>query len=155
MEDIAAPLPQMKLNSRGQIIHSKNYDIEINKQIYFLLIEILLDNKNKENNQIYFQLRNSTTFSIYHILYKYKTILKIFLLNDESNKDTSKTFHYFDKLIEKNKVEYEFKNEESIIILKFKGVFEFKEIKFDLKLKQTKAENTKLIEELKMKNNEK
>ena len=44
MEDIAAPLPKMKLNSRGQIIHSKNYDLEIDKEIYFLLIEILIDN---------------------------------------------------------------------------------------------------------------
>ena len=154
MEDIAAPLPKMKLNSRGQIIHSKNYDLEIDKEIYFLLIEILIDNKNKENNQIYFQLRNSTTFSIYHILYKYKTILKLFLLNDESYKDTSKIFNYFDKKKKKNKIQYEFKNEKSIIILKFNGVFEFKEINFDLKLKQVKVENNKLIEELKNRNNE-
>ena len=81
------PLPELKINSQATLIKSKNYEIPFDKDIYILLME------KYEDDKIYFQLRKRNNFGLYHCIYSYKEIVKLFFLQTEIYNNISKIPH--------------------------------------------------------------
>jgi len=139
METMPTPLPELKINSKAKltnkIIKSKNYEIPFNKDIYILLME------KYEDDKIYFQLRKRNNFSLYHCIYEYKEIMKLFFLQTEIYYNISKIFNYLDSVIKEKKMNLEYNEDNKNMILKLRRELDQKEVDCIIKLKEIKIQN--------------
>ena len=158
MESIEAPTPFVIKNYQKKIIESKKYELNCEENTYSLLMEIYSD------DMIYFKLRKSKNFSLYHYMnkYDYNEITKLFLLQKEHYIDLSKIFHFFDLALTKKKIKLEHNKEKNLMILKLNKILDFDEIECKLELNEEKLQKEEMfnllldeINEIKNKNNKK
>ena len=153
MENIKIQFPFQIQNNQCKIIESKRFELNIEEQIYSLLMEI-----NSDDN-IYFKLRKSKELCLYQYINKfnYDNITKLFLLQKEYYKDLIKIFHFFDSAFTKKKMKLEYNKEKDVMLLKLNKILDFDEIECILELNKSQIPIDEmfnlLIEEMNEKNN--
>lgn len=157
MGNIEAPTsfkPQKDIIMR--LTESKSYELNCNKEIYSLLIELYSD------DNIYFKLRKSKDISLHYYMNKctYEEITKLFLLQKEHYTNLTKVFHFFDMALAKKKINLEYNQKMNLMLLKLNKTLDFDAIECKLELKENKIAQDEmynvLIEEINdLKNNKK
>ena len=104
MEDVEEVIQGETENCTPELLDSKRYGLKYKEEIYSLLIE------RSSNDYIHFHLRKSNNISMYHYInkYKYNDIIKIFSLQNEYQKDSSKVFQFFDLALTNKKIQLEY-----------------------------------------------
>ena len=99
MEESNVLRPKRIIEERGNIIESKEYEIEMNKEKYILIIE-------KYKNKLNFRLRKKEKMILieYNKEYEYEDMIKELLLDKEYYNEIDKIYKLYENLIEKGKV---------------------------------------------------
>ena len=100
------------------------------------------------DDYIHFQLRKSNNISMYHYInkYKYNDIIKIFALENEYQKDSSKVFQFFDSALANEIIKLEFNNyNKNIMEIILKKERDDNEIEGKLELNKNKIENDEMF----------
>ena len=113
MEDAEEVIQGETEGCTPELLHSKRYELKFKEDIYSLLIE------RSSDDYIHFELRKSNNISMYHYInkYKYNDIIKIFALENEYQKDSSKVFQFFDSALANKKIKLEYNNYKNIMEL--------------------------------------
>ena len=99
MQESNAIRPKRIIEERGNIIESKEYEIEMNEQKYILILE-------KYKDIINFRLRKKEKMILieYNKEYEYEEMIKELLLDKEYYNEIDKIYNLYDDLMEKGKV---------------------------------------------------
>ena len=142
MEDAEEVIQGETEGCTPELLDSKRYELKYKEDIYSLLIE------RSSDDYIHFQLRKSNNISMYHYInkYKYNDIIKIFSLQNEYQKDSSKVFQFFDLAVKNEKIKLEFNNyNKNIMELILKNEKDINEIEGKLELNKNKIENDEMF----------
>ena len=140
MEISETPIPVDINQNINDLLESKEYELILDKDTYFLKMELY------SNNLITLYIRqiNNLTFNSYFIEYKYDKLLDLLLLNKKSYDNISKIYNLFDKAFTMKSIKL-FKKKEKKIILLFKYIIDFKEMECMLCLNEMKISNEEMI----------
>ena len=99
-------------------------------------------------DNIQFELRKSSNISMYNYInkYKYNDIIKIFSLQNEYQKDSSKVFQFFDSAAKNEKIKLEYNNyNKNIMELILKKEKDVNEVEGKLELNKNKFQNDEMF----------
>ena len=125
-----------------QIIHTKEYNFQINKENYN---KLTIDIYSNENIRFFIKQTDRIVIQYYEQEFTYDEITKELKLVKDHYNNINKVFNFYNTAIEKNKVTLVEQKESKQLILKMQRELDFDIIQTNIELKAKQINNDEMI----------